>query len=221
MHKLIACLLVSLSVSFPAWAMGEKPPEPFSKSSTAILIDNFEDKDSSVNPAWWYFDQISAEVVRSVDRGHTYSLLISGESKGNWYAGGLGCYLARPVQDLSRYNSLQLDIYGCGPEMGNLKVEFYDDDDGNWEITQSTRESFTPLCDDRFSKEIIVDWTGWRTITLPFAEFVDDNPAVGDDIWNPSQLGGSGGLLQLQFICLSSKKTGPVQYRLDNIRLVK
>ena len=42
---------------------------------------------------------------------------------------------------------------------------------------------------------------------------------IGDDIWNPQQVGGSGGLLQFQFICIASSDKGRVNYNVDNVML--
>jgi hypothetical protein len=64
-----------------------------------------------------------------------------------------------------------------------------------------------------------VDWTGWKRLIIPLDDFVDDNPRVGDDVWNPQQNGGSGGMLQIQFICLASKSDGRVNFNVDNIAL--
>jgi hypothetical protein len=56
-------------------------------------------------------------------------------------------------------------------------------------------------------------------VAIPLADFTDDNPMVGDDIWNPGQINGSGGLLQMQIICLASSDKGRVDFNLDNIQL--
>jgi hypothetical protein len=56
-------------------------------------------------------------------------------------------------------------------------------------------------------------------LSIPLSDFVDDNPAVGDDIWNPQQTNGSGGLLQVQFVCLGSSEKGKVNFNLDNVAL--
>jgi hypothetical protein len=42
---------------------------------------------------------------------------------------------------------------------------------------------------------------------------------VGDDIWNPQQRNGSGGLLQVQFVCIASTDTGIVNFNADNVSL--
>lgn len=221
-----ACLPVGMGYwSFPAGAMGGPVPR---SQPVGYLIDNFE---SGNFPAWWVFDKISPEAVSAAGlrdgdplvarETGKYSLLIKGQTKTEWYAGGMGTYFARPNLDLSQYRNLQMDIYGFGPGQGTLKIELYDDDNNNWDLEQNTMEAYAPLYDDRFTAELTVDWMGWKRVVIPFANFKDENAGVGDDLWNPVQGGKSGGLLQMQFICISSRKIGTLQYAVDNIRLTK
>ena len=142
--------------------------------------------------------------------------------KGNatrWYAGGCGTYFAAESQNLAKYGYFQIDIYGNGPGSGTLKIELFDDDNGNWQIEQDPAKGYLPLYDDKYVYDINVDWVGWKKISIPLEDFVDDNPGVGDDVWNPEQSGASGGLLQLQFICLAGKSEGGIHLNLDNVAL--
>lgn len=211
-----------------AGAMGGPVPRP---QSLGLPIDNFEDGNLALSPSWWIFDRVSPEVVgaASLREGDptvaretgNYSLLIKGENKTEWYAGGLGSYLARAGRDLSSFRNLQMDVYGFGPGQGTLRIELFEDDNNNWDLEQNTMEAYAPLYDDRFAAEMIVDWVGWRRVVMPLTDFVDTNPGVGDDLWNPVQTGQSGGLLQFQFICITSRKIGTLQYAVDNVRLTK
>lgn len=204
-----------------AGAMGGPVPKA---EKVGLLIDDFEDGNLSSSPFWWVFDQVSPEVTSDplLQRDSSkYALLIKGESKSAWYAGGLGCYLAKQGQDLSNYRNLQLDIYGYGPGQGTLKIELFDDDNGNWDLEQNTLEAYAALYDDHYVHELLVDWVGWKRVVIPFANFQDINPGVGDDVWNPAQAGATGGLLQIQFICISSRKVGTLQFAVDNLRLTK
>ncbi|MBI5399930.1 hypothetical protein HZB07_04915 [Candidatus Saganbacteria bacterium] len=210
------------------WAMGA--PVPHSRPA-GLLIDDFEGGTFNVNPLWWVFDGVSPEVVSTANFREgapevirdtsKYSLLIKGKARGNWYAGGMGVYIAKPGQDLSAYRNLQLDVYGFGPGFGRIKVELFDDDNGNWNMEQHTLEASAPLYDDRFVSDILVDWVGWKRVIIPFSDFKDDNPKVGDNIWNPEQTNRSGGWLQMQFIGLASEASGALQYAVDNVRLTK
>jgi hypothetical protein len=197
-------------------------------STGAYLIDNFESGNLHSPRDWWTFDIKTADVVSNQSyRGGDgkvasevgkYSLLLRGTAN-NWYAGGAGTYLAKEGLDLSKYNSFQIDIYGNGPGSGTLKVELLDDDNNNWQCEQDPKKSYAPVYDDKFVYDIRVDWMGWKRLVIPFADFNDDNPGVGDDIWNPQQTGGSGGLLQTQFICLGGSDKGNINYNVDNICL--
>ena len=64
-----------------------------------------------------------------------------------------------------------------------------------------------------------MDWDGWKHVSIPVTEFVCDNPGIGDGIWNPDQLNGSGGLIQMQLIINATAKVGKVDMTIDNIEM--
>lgn len=221
-------------LDLPAKAMGgpapKKPAAPtVAMAEKVFLIDDFESGNLKSPREWWTFDIEKAEAVsnRDLQAGDekvaagvgNFSLLLSGLAK-NWYAGGCGTYLAKENQDLSKYNNFSMDVYGNGPGSGTLKVEIIDDDNRNWQVEQDPAKNYAPVYDDKFVNEVRVDWNGWKKVVIPFADFMDDNPMVGDDIWNPLQVSGSGGLLQVQFICIANSDKGKVDYNVDNISLM-
>ena len=228
------CLVIVswLLVIVPAGASGGPAPQrPGAKpvlTEKLFLIDDFESGSIKSPREWWTFDIEKAGAVSNSDlksgdekvasQVGNYSLVLSGLAK-NWYAGGCGTYLAKENQDLVRYSFFQLDVYGNGPDSGTLKVELLDDDNKNWQVEQDPAKSYAPVHDDKFVHDIRVDWNGWKRLTIPLADFVDDNPGVGDDIWNPQQLAGSGGLLQMQFVCVANTDKGKVNFNIDNISL--
>ena len=229
----LLCFFVSMSLVLPSAAVGFGEPSPEKKEGVAVkegvlLIDDFESGSLKTPRDWWTFDIEKAEASSNsglkggdeevAAQVGNYSLLLKGGAT-NWYAGGCGTYLAKEKQDLSGYNSIQIDIYGNGPGSGTLKVELFDDDNRNWQVEQDPTKAYAPVYDDKLVYDIRVDWKGWRREIIPLDDFVDDNPGVGDDVWNPEQAGGSGGLLQLQFICVAGKADGSVNYNLDNILL--
>jgi hypothetical protein len=148
----------------------------------------------------------------------SYSLLLKGPAT-NWYAGGCGSYIAKENQDLSKYNSFVIDIYGNGEGSGTVKIELFDDDNSNWQVEQDPAKSYAPIYDDKLVYSVSVDWSGWERVSIPLDDFVDDNPGVGDDIWNPAQSDDSGGFLQIQFVCIASTDTGMINLNADNISL--
>ncbi|MFA5840573.1 MAG: hypothetical protein WC890_08030 [Candidatus Margulisiibacteriota bacterium] len=226
----VSCFLYlgSLSVEAMGGSAPAKPAVSAGATGPVFLIDNFESGNLKSPRDWWTFDIKTADIAsnKSYKGGDTkvanevgnYSLLFQGTAK-NWYAGGAGTYLAKEGQDLSKYSSFQIDIYGNGPGSGTFKIELLDDDNNNWQCEQDPKKSYTPVYDDKFVYDVRVDWTGWKRLVIPFADFVDDNPTVGDDVWNPSQSGASGGLLQVQFICLGGSDKGNINLNVDNVSL--
>jgi len=190
-------------------------------SLSPILIDNFEDGNITDKPSWWKFDGIDLGIKRAVSfkikELGKYYLDVKGIAK-EWYVGGIGMYLAKPVSD---FTHLQMDVYGTGANSGKVKIELFDDDNENKTLEQNVSNNYAPINDDRFANEVVIDWEGWRQILVPFNEFSDINPGVGNDTWDPDGIGGSGGLLHVQFIVLANSATGNVGFKLDNIKVVK
>jgi len=228
---LFLCLvLASGSLAFGGPA--PKPPTAETKppvlAEKILLIDDFESGSLKSPRDWWTFDIEKAAAAPNKDlkegdekvaaRVGNYSMLLTGSAK-NWYAGGVGTYIAKENLELSKYSNFSLDVYGNGPGSGTLKIELYDDDNSNWQVEQDPNKGFIALYDDKFVYELKVDWSGWKQVSIPMSDFVDENPGVGDDIWNPMQSGGSGGLLQVQFICLGSTDKGRVNFNVDNVML--
>lgn len=226
---LLSVLLLLLSVS--AGAMGNKdklPVELSGKQSTAatasFVVDDFESGNLKTPREWWVFDlEVGKVVSNSSSPGSktvgNNSLLLLG-SANNWYVGGVGTYLAKENQDLSKYDTLELEIYGNGPGSGTLKIELLDDDNDNWKVEQDEKNNYLPMYDDKFVADIMVDWKGWKKVSILLDDFVDANEGVGNGKWDVSQKGKSGGLLQVQLICLASKATGKINFNVDNIKLL-
>lgn len=237
MNKLIAAICLTMVTCSLAAAMGGPAPQkpeagkgaaPVALAEKVFLIDDFESGSIKQPREWWTFElaKVDTAANKELTAGDSkiaglvgkYSLLLSGTAK-NWYGGGCGTYIAKEGLDLARYSYFQADIYGTGPASGSLKVELVDDDNNNWQAEQDPAKNYALTKDDKYTYEIKVDWTGWKRVSIPLADFTDENPMVGDDIWNPQQLNGSGGLLQLQFICLGSSDKGKINFNADNIAL--
>lgn len=209
-------LLVSLH------AMGEAPtpakdntPES-SGAVQEIIIDNFDDADITTAPNWWVFDRVQSTFPEAADKKYgLYYLKVTGKAD-SYYVGGIGTYIAK---DASNFDTLVVDVYGNGPGTGTIKVNVFDDDNGNYQIEQDSK--YEPLYDDRLEYEIPVTWTGWQTVEIPLNKLVDTNPGLGDDVVNLDQKNGSGGLVQVQFVFLTLTPTANINMCLDNIRLMK
>ncbi|MFH1826430.1 MAG: hypothetical protein ABH823_03980 [bacterium] len=233
--RILGCFVLVLSLAIQVFAFGGPAPESSGGSaapvavvgSDVLILSDFESGNLRSPQEWWVFDISAQPVANSGLTGGdanvagsvgNYSLSLKGPAK-NWYAGGVGTYVAKENVDLSKYASLQIDVYGNGPGSGTLKIEVFDDDNNNWQAEQDPANNYMPIYDDKYVTDITVDWTGWKRLVLPFEDFVDDNAGVGDNVWNPEQAGGSGGLLQLQFICLGAKGDALVNFNVDNLAL--
>jgi len=198
---------------------------PVAESPNPYVIANFENGNIT-SPEWWKFDSVTVTIAKNAkltagDKKVSkevgkYSLNIKGKAT-NWYAGGCGTFVANPKIDFSKYSAIRIDVYGTGKDSGKMQVEVYDDDNGSGQLEQDKNKNYAPIADDKFSYQMPVDWKGWKRVVIPFNEFDDVNPGVGDDIWNP----GVGGLLQVQVIAISSKKVGNCDFFVDNIVVVK
>jgi hypothetical protein len=226
-------ILVSLALVSAAFGFGGPPPEKeqpkaVSGGGDIYLIDDFESGSLRTPREWWTFDIQNAEIASNaaLTAGDSdvagsigsYSLLLKGPAT-NWYAGGCGTYIAKENTDLSKYNSFVIDIYGNGEGSGTIKIELFDDDNNNWQVEQDSAKSYAPIYDDKLVYSVAVDWSGWQRVSIPLDDFVDDNPGVGDDVWNPVQSDGSGGFLQIQFVCIASTDKGMININADSISL--
>ncbi|KAF0132628.1 MAG: hypothetical protein FD145_1607 [Candidatus Saganbacteria bacterium] len=201
MKKWIACLIVLTVAVISASAMAGSAP--VKKAAYPYLLDNFEDGTYTKDPEWFVFDNIMPSITKE------YSLRLSG-SANDWYVGGIGTVLG---VDVSGYDTFEIDVYGYGETSGKLKIELYDDDNGNADI--EVDKSWKPLYDDLWSYETDVNWTGMRHLSIPLKEF--KNMGRGNNVFDPNLKNGSGGLVKIQIICVAASQTGSVNYNIDNL----
>lgn len=185
---------------------------------TFYLVDNFESGEAG---KWFSFGNVKVAVAANPIKNSkdliaescgSYVLNISGATN-DWYVGGMGTDLSI---DASQYSRLQLDIYGS-LNYGKLKIELYDDDNNSSQIEQD--KNWQPLYDDKLAVEIPILGPGFTRISIPFSAFVDENPGIGDDKWNPTTKSGSAGLVRVQMGFITKEKVGKVDVSLDNILL--
>ena len=212
-------LLSFLLMCMPFFAAGDafmSMPEVLPLSY--YVVDDFEDGNFTENPEWWVFGSLSPLCIPNTEKKVRLdvgkgSLHLKG-SGADLYIGGLGAFLG---VDGERFHFLQLDVFGYGVDSGEVVIELIDDDNGTVKIETDPYYPWLPVFDDKFVYTQRVDWKGWRRLKIPLRDFVDQNPRVGDNIWNPSNLGGSGGLVQIQFLLASIRAGGSVNIRLDSI----
>jgi fucose 4-O-acetylase-like acetyltransferase len=198
-----ASFLTLVLVTYAPSAAARTPNRP-------LVVDDFNGAPGC--SAWWHFGAVALTRSPSPEPG-THHLQVRG-ALSPVFAHGIGLFIH---QDIGLRRAIQMDIRGYGPGSGRIKIELAEDDNQNWEIEKAPPD-YAPLYDDRFSFELAVDWTGWRTITLPFSRFVDDNPGRGNDRLDPERHGTSGGLLELQLLFSAAERDAPsVNIDIDNI----
>ena len=113
---------------------------------------------------------------------------------------------------------LKLVVHSNSSSSGTIRIELYDDDNNN-QIVDIDKKTNQPGKDDIFIHDIAINWSGWKVLNIPIQDFVDNNPTVGDNKWNPSQLYGSAGLIQMQIIVMSSKyESESISFLIDTIK---
>jgi hypothetical protein len=186
------------------------------------LIDNFE---SGKAEKWYKFGKIETTVMKNpsleagvqdtiADSCGDYSLWLKGKAT-SWYAGGIGTDLYAESSAFSRF---QIDVYGSGTG-GKIRVELFDDDNGNYSLEQDPSRNWLATKDDKWVAEVPILNKGFTRVSIPFSAFKLENPGSGDGTWNPDHKNGSGGLLKVQFVLLTDQATGEVSAGIDNILL--
>ena len=223
MMKFLFCYLLTTMVLYaapltvqiealPTQPVKNEPPKP-----VVFMIDDFEDGEFKKFREWWAFGKVLFE-SSSIQSKKSFlgkvSMKVNGASN-NWYAGGFGTYVGADVQPFSK---LKVVLYSPKVNSGSLRVELYDDDNNN-AVVDIDDSTGMPSKDDIFIYDINLVWEGWKVVTIELSDFVDYNPEVGDNIWNPNQVYGSIGLIQMQVIVLSSKnKAETIAFEIDTIK---
>ena len=188
------------------------------------IVDTFTHGLGTEKDSWWQFDDILLTVERNKPKSKQEkkilgekSLRVQGATK-QWYYGGVGRYLG---VDLLPYNAIKVVLYSSKANSALVRVQLFDDDNNNWRVDLNHTQEKAVL-DDVFEYNILMDWEGWRVVTIPVVDFKDSNPTVGDNIWNPYYTGSSGGMLQMQFMFFSPKEQeSTLDIRIDAIKFVK
>ncbi len=184
------------------------------------VIDNFEDGNVTQSPFWWTFGALNVSVEENEEDDplilENFSARFTGATKKG-FVGGMGTFFG---VDGTRYNAVKLLVFGNKKKGGVIRIELFDDDNGNW-VIEPDKEGLNPAFDDKFVYSLSVNWEGWREVILPFSHFVVDNLGKGDGQWNPHQQKGSGGLLQTQLLFFANKAKGKIDMKIDYIKFVQ
>lgn len=186
----------------------------FSAPERSLVLDDFE-RDGEC-PKWWTFGGLSFERDKPPDDRSELGrgmLSVRGQASST-YAQGRGLFLHK---EIGSRKTLKLDVRGYGPESGRIKIELGEDDNGNWDIEKDER--FRPLFDDRWVRVLEINWWGWREVVVPVATFHDDNPEVGNNVFDAERDLTSGGLMEFQLLFGATPGgNGNVRIDLDNVR---
>lgn len=188
----------------------------------SYMVDDFEDGEFVESPYWWEFGNLELTIKDNNLAESSFvgsrSLRLRGQSK-NWYIGGTGVVLD---MDGTWFNGIKMIVRGHGQEKsGNITIELFDDDNENYKLETNPNHPGKLTFDDKWVYTFKVDWEGWKVVIIPMKKFRDDNPTVGDNIWNPSKENGSGGLIQMQMIAIAPQKKSKMDIQIDSIKLFK
>ena len=221
MKKILAALILLLVMPTLVLAMAGKAPQVVKKAAYPYLIDNFEDGNFNKDPEWFTFDKIVPTIVKNstLQGGEqdvaanigNYSLSLKGNAS-DWYVGGIGSVMGI---DASGYDSFELDVYGNGENSGLLKIELYDDDNGNADI--EVDRNWKPVSDDLWTYELPIKWNGWKHVSVPISQFKVSGG--GNKAFDPNLKNASGGLVKIQLICVATSQTGSVDFNIDSVEL--
>jgi len=211
-YSYVLLLLVTLPI------FGLKDNFDFHLRGKTYVVDDFEDEELNYQPKWWAFGGLEITIEKNntaeLNGLEETSMRLRGYPE-KWYIGGVGTHF---TADMRPYNAMKILIRGRGKSSGTIVFELYDDDNGNWIIEPHETIPYKTMYDDKFIYTQQVDWLGWRVIIIPFDKFVDSNPGIGDDVWNPFREGNSGGLLQMQMIFSAGEKDKVADLQIDTIK---
>ncbi len=191
----------------------------FACAASAYILEDFEDGLIKDDPIWFDFGNIKIEVQGNANLTSGEKSVIEKIKKGSldvhgltkdWYIGGIG---VEKNIEAARYKAFDFDVYGYGESSGKIKVELYDDD--NLDQAVVTDEKWKPIGDDLWVKEVNIDWYGWKRVSIPFSEFI--NQGTGNNLFDADTSKGFGPLVKVQFIFLASNKLGEIHCALDNL----
>lgn len=170
---------------------------------SAATWEDFEASTPPALPSGSYGFQDTGELSETTVAGGpngNYLRLNGTDVNTNWYLGGWGNY--KP-QDWSGLSDLVVNVKGDG-SYGTIKYELYENDGDVFAGGYYGSPTYMP-----------VDWTGWKTISLPFASFVDQNAGTGDDVW-------TGDLKQINMVvaCGGTSPGGSVDFGVDDVQAV-
>ena len=159
-------------------------------------IDNFEDGDINLAPAWYIYDNVSISNTNNAFQS-SFAMQVTGSASA-WYIGGTGINYSENVATFNHIALALRNIYGVTAR-ADLTLHEYDGDTWTYAIP--------------------ITWSGWQDLDIPLSSFV--RSGTGDGIYNPPSI--TGNIPQINFNLLyanSSDFNKPVGFSVDNIRFL-
>ena len=217
-------VLFLICIHYQAFATYDQKPVADQRPKVFVL-DTFDDEEIDKNPSWWTFGQLNIGFEKNKKETNQEKKILTKSAiqliskTSNWFFGGFGRYLG---VDMSPYKTLKLVIFSPKENSAMIRVQLFDDDNGNWFVDQEISDQNPNKIvsrDDIFTASIFCNWKGWKVVSIPLTDFKDSNPGIGDDVWNPHYSAGSGGLLQVQLLFFSSKdKNSDLDIKIDSMK---
>ena len=187
------------------------------KVNSGFLLADF---DSGFNPGWTSFIQSGADMDFQIKddggaaEGDAY-YNIAGEVNWDWLI-GLVNFNADAYGDThfplnSNPESVYFNVMVYGePDVNTSRILFQFEEDENGD------GSFSAADEDMYAHEIVVDWQGWKLISLKYSDIVSlDNgipvPAAGNETHNPEKI------LKVNMLHLANPGMGYAKSKLDYI----
>ena len=64
---------------------------------------------------------------------------------------------------------------------------------------------------------MVINWQGWKVITIPLSNFVPDSPRIKTRFWDSQTNTAQGTLVQMQFVVLTTQAKGEVDFQIGSI----
>lgn len=174
------------------------PVPVFTSDGKEYIVEHFEGNKNYIRK-WWKYGNLKVynKAISKMDMYNLGKKAIGLYKSDVLNTGVFGTFLGI---DGKRYKFIEILVYGFGKNSGSLQINLYDDDNNNFNLETDYADQNILNFDDVFAYNLKINWKGWKKLVIPIKDFKDNNPLIGDDIYNPDQKKRSGGLIVLEFL---------------------
>ncbi|MEM9056459.1 MAG: family 16 glycosylhydrolase [Pseudomonadota bacterium] len=192
--------------------------EPVVNDGGSAVFDDMEIADPQA-VGWFEFngDQGGGGIAASLGdvppaNGGEASLQVNWNVAGSGFAGGFGRTNPLNLTGLTHFS------FWINPDAGQsyrLELNLQDDDNGDSTISTPNDDEFQYTCDVSPTGPCAISGGGWQRVTIPLADFLDDNSFLngGNGVLDASP-DGNGQLINV-VIAIIGTQPGPVSFRTD------